>query len=169
MEPRPAFRKADSCVPGVLKASSGFIAASGSPECTPYPPPPGFPFCPLVRFLKQPSKGESVFFFFFGCNWTGWGYLSAFSGEKPYFIDLESPHFLAYLLRPVLHRAILGLQLHEFNMQVCLGLSVPSCRDRCAHFVTVGCFAVSYREDEEKKVVTRVTKAFSPLPGPHLP
>lgn len=62
VEPRPAFRKADSCVPGVLKASSGFIAASGSPECTPYPPPPGFP-CPLVRFLKQPSKGESVFFF----------------------------------------------------------------------------------------------------------
>lgn len=52
--------------PGVLKALSDFMAASGSLECV-YSPE--FPFCPVIRFLKHPSKGKP-FFFFFGFLWS---------------------------------------------------------------------------------------------------
>lgn len=73
-----APRKAGRSVPRVLKAPSGFIAVSGLPECV---SPPGFPFCPVVRFLRPPSKGKTFFLFFTEAHWTRWGCL-CFLGES---------------------------------------------------------------------------------------
>lgn len=132
--------------PGVLKALSDFMAASGSLECV-YSPE--FPFCPVIRFLKHPSKGKPFFFFlvFFEACWPGWwGHLSVFSGEEAYFIDPKSL-LTSYLHSPqsMLSRAVLCLRLPKFNVQVCSELSDPSCMDtRACFIVAVGCFGVSY-------------------------